>query len=80
MKTLLKSLCLFSLFLTSFLYAQTITKSTFLVKGDCGMCKDRIESTAKETGAKHGTTAAAIARYTESGCGRCAGRGDLSCA
>ena len=52
MKTLLKSLCLFSLFLTSFLYAQTITKSTFLVKGDCGMCKDRIESTAKETGAK----------------------------
>ena len=52
MKTLLKSLCLFSLLLTSFLYAQTLTKSTYLVKGDCGMCKDRIESTAKKTGAK----------------------------
>ncbi|MGA9213540.1 TonB-dependent receptor domain-containing protein [Kaistella sp.] len=52
MKTLLKSLCLFALLFTSFLYAQTITKSTFMVKGDCAMCKERIESTAKKTGAK----------------------------
>lgn len=52
MKTLLKSLCLFSLIFTSFLYAQTVTKSTFLVKGECGMCKERIESIAKKTGAK----------------------------
>ena len=52
MKTLLKSLCLFSLLFTSFLFAQTITKSTFLVKGECGMCKDRIETSAKKTGAK----------------------------
>ncbi len=52
MKTLLKSLCLFSLLFTSFLFAQTITKSTFLVKGECAMCKERIESTAKKTGAK----------------------------
>ncbi len=52
MKTLLKSLCIFSFLFTSFLFAQTITKSTFLVKGDCSMCKERIESSAKKTGAK----------------------------
>ena len=51
MKTLLKSLLTFSLLFTHFLFAQTITKSTFLVKGDCGMCKERIETTAKKTGA-----------------------------
>ena len=52
MKTLLKSVFIFSLLITTFLSAQTITKSTFIVKGDCGMCKDRIESTAKKTGAQ----------------------------
>ena len=51
MKTLLKSLFVFSLLFTSFLYAQTITKSTFMVKGDCAMCKERIETAAKKTGA-----------------------------
>ena len=51
MKTLLKSLLTFSLLFTHFLFAQTITNSTFLVKGDCGMCKERIETTAKKTGA-----------------------------
>ena len=51
MKTLLKSLFTFSLLFTHFLFAQTITKSSFLVKGDCGMCKERIETTAKKTGA-----------------------------
>lgn len=52
MKTLLKSLCVLSLLFTSFLFAQTLTKSTFLVKGECGMCKERIETSAKKTGAK----------------------------
>lgn len=51
MKILLKSLLIFSLLFTNFLFAQTITKSTFKVKGECGMCKDRIETTAKKTGA-----------------------------
>ena len=51
MKILLKSLLIFSLLFTNFLFAQTITKATFKVKGECGMCKDRIETTAKKTGA-----------------------------
>ncbi len=51
MKTLLKSLLIFSLFLSSFISAQTITQETFTVKGECGMCKERIETSAKETGA-----------------------------
>ncbi|QDP85152.1 TonB-dependent receptor [Chryseobacterium sp. SNU WT5] len=52
MNTLLKSIFVFSLLFSSVLYAQTITKSTFMVKGDCSMCKERIESTVKKTGAK----------------------------
>lgn len=52
MKTLLKSLCLFSLLINSIIFAQTTTKSTFQVKGNCSMCKERIESAAKKTGAK----------------------------
>ena len=51
MKTLVKSLFILALLITTFLSAQTITKSTFLVKGDCNMCKERIESTALKTGA-----------------------------
>ncbi|OWK74888.1 TonB-dependent receptor [Flavobacteriaceae bacterium JJC] len=51
MKTLLKSLLTFSLLFTNFLFAQTITKATFKVKGECGMCKERIETTAKNNGA-----------------------------
>ncbi len=51
MKTLLKSVLIISLFFTQLLNAQTITESTFKVKGECGMCKDRIETTAKSAGA-----------------------------
>ncbi len=51
MKTLFKSLFALFLLFSSFLFAQTITKSTFLVKGECGMCKDRIENSAKKSGA-----------------------------
>ncbi|WP_234109852.1 TonB-dependent receptor domain-containing protein [Chryseobacterium sp. R2A-55] len=51
MKTLLKVFFAFSILFSTFLSAQTITKSTFLVKGECGMCKDRIETTAKKNGA-----------------------------
>ena len=51
MKILFKSLVLFSLLITSFLFSQTITKSTFLVKGKCVMCKERIETSAKKSGA-----------------------------
>ena len=53
MKTLLKSFLAFSLLFTNFLFAQTITKSTFKVKGECGMCKERIETTAKKSGATY---------------------------
>ena len=55
MKTLLKIIFLFLLLFTSFLNAQTLTKSTFLVKGNCGLCKERIETSAKKTGAKTAT-------------------------
>ena len=53
MKTLYKSLLIFTFIFAQNLSAQTITKETFKVKGDCGMCKDRIETTAKETGATY---------------------------
>ena len=51
MKTLLKSLFVFSLLFSSFIFAQTITKSTFMVKGECDMCKERIETAAQKSGA-----------------------------
>ncbi len=53
MKTFLKSLVAFSLLLSNLLYSQIITKSTFKVKGECGMCKERIETTAKKSGATY---------------------------
>ena len=53
MKTLLKSLMAFSLLFANLLLAQNMTKSTFKVKGECGMCKERIETTAKNTGATY---------------------------
>ena len=52
MKTLLKSILIFSVLFTSFLTAQTLSNETFKVKGDCSMCKERIESTALKNGAK----------------------------
>jgi outer membrane receptor for ferrienterochelin and colicins len=42
---------LFLLF-TQFLFAQNLSKNQFTVKGNCDMCKERIESTAKKAGAK----------------------------
>ncbi|WP_292010890.1 TonB-dependent receptor [Chryseobacterium sp.] len=39
------------------LFSQTLTKNQFQVKGNCEMCKERIETTAKKAGAK-------IARYS----------------
>ncbi len=52
MKTLLKSILIFSVLFTSFLTAQNLSNETFKVKGDCSMCKERIESTALKNGAK----------------------------
>ena len=52
MKTLLKSILIFSVLFTTFLTAQTLSNETFKVKGDCSMCKERIESTALKNGAK----------------------------
>lgn len=37
---------------THLLFAQHLSKSQFTVKGNCNMCKERIESTAKKSGAK----------------------------
>lgn len=51
MKILLKSLSIFSILFTTLISAQTITKSTFMVKGECIMCKERIETSAKKSGA-----------------------------
>ena len=51
MKILIKSTVLFILLLSPYLSAQTISKLTFMVKGDCGMCKERIETTAIKSGA-----------------------------
>lgn len=35
-----------------FIFAQHLSKNQFKVKGNCEMCKERIESTAKKSGAK----------------------------
>ncbi len=51
MNSLLKSLWIFSLFFTSFLSAQTTDQASFTVKGNCDMCKARIEGAANEAGA-----------------------------
>lgn len=37
---------------TQFIFAQNLSKNQFKVKGNCEMCKERIESTAKKAGAK----------------------------
>ena len=54
----------FSLLFTNFLFAQTITKSTFKVKGECGMCKERIETTAKKSGATYANWSAESQQLT----------------
>ncbi len=53
MKTLFKSLLIFTFIFSQNIFAQTINKTAFKVKGDCGMCKDRIETTAKKNGAAY---------------------------
>lgn len=47
-KVILGALLLF----TTFLSAQNLSKSQFQVKGNCDMCKERIETAAKKAGAK----------------------------
>ena len=52
MNTLGKKLWFFILlFISVFSFAQTVTEK-FLVRGNCGMCKTRIEDIAKKSGAK----------------------------
>ena len=52
MKNIQKSLLtLLLLFVFQITFSQ-ITKEKALVKGECGMCKDRIEKTALKSGAK----------------------------
>ncbi len=50
MKSLHKYLVISFLFFANFIFAQT-TKTEVWVNGDCGMCKERIETNAKKTGA-----------------------------
>ncbi len=53
MKNIITKITLgFTLFIYSFAYSQDIQKSSFKVSGSCDMCKERIEKTAKENGAK----------------------------
>ncbi|KIC65235.1 TonB-dependent receptor [Chryseobacterium taiwanense] len=40
---------------TQFIFAQHLSKNQFKVKGNCEMCKERIENTAKKAGAKTAT-------------------------
>lgn len=40
------------LLFTQIIFAQNLSKSQFKVKGNCEMCKERIETTAKKAGAK----------------------------
>ncbi len=50
MKILIKGLFIFTLIISQNIFAQDITQ-IFKVKGNCGMCKDRIETIAKNNGA-----------------------------
>ncbi|RLJ31010.1 outer membrane receptor protein involved in Fe transport [Chryseobacterium sp. 7] len=53
MKLYISRLILGALFLfTQFISAQALSKNQFKVKGNCEMCKTRIESAAKKAGAK----------------------------
>ncbi|WP_419869138.1 TonB-dependent receptor domain-containing protein [Chryseobacterium sp. CT-SW4] len=53
MKLYISKFILGSLLLSiQLLFSQTITKNQFQVKGNCDMCKERIETTAKKAGAK----------------------------
>ncbi|KFE98603.1 TonB-dependent receptor [Chryseobacterium formosense] len=53
MKLYITKIILGTLFLlNTFISAQTLSKNQFQVKGNCEMCKDRIETAAKNAGAK----------------------------
>ncbi|CAM2927188.1 TonB-dependent receptor domain-containing protein [Chryseobacterium flavum] len=53
MKLYISRLILGTLFLfTQFIFAQNISENQFKVKGNCEMCKTRIEDAAKKAGAK----------------------------
>ena len=53
MKSYISKIILGTIFLfTINISAQNLSKSQFKVKGNCEMCKDRIEETAKKAGAK----------------------------
>jgi outer membrane receptor for ferrienterochelin and colicins len=53
MKLYISRLILGTLFLlTQFISAQTLSRNQFKVKGNCEMCKTRIENAAKKAGAK----------------------------
>ncbi len=51
MKFLYRSFLAITILFSYFSFAQNLTKSSFQVKGECGMCKSRIESSAKNSGA-----------------------------
>jgi outer membrane receptor for ferrienterochelin and colicins len=50
MTTIHKTIAIVLFLFSTIIYAQT-TKTEAWVNGDCGMCKDRIEKTAKKNGA-----------------------------
>ena len=52
MKNIHKNIVVFVLLLLFQTLSSQIVKEKALVKGECGMCKDRIETTAIKTGAK----------------------------
>jgi len=43
------------LLFTPFIWAQNLSQNQFKVKGNCNLCKERIETTAKKAGAKEAT-------------------------
>lgn len=55
MKNLHKNIFVFVLLLLFQTFSSQIVKEKALVKGNCGMCKDRIETTTLKTGAKSAT-------------------------
>lgn len=55
MKNLHKNIIVFVLLLMFQTFTSQIVKQKALVKGECGMCKDRIETNSLKTGAKSAT-------------------------
>ncbi len=55
MKNIHKNIVVFVLLLLFQTFSSQMVKQKALVKGNCGMCKDRIETTSLKTGAKSAT-------------------------